>query len=367
MRNPLMSNTFCQKLRLIMTHPLFPIVGSHRLIPLVITWAAMCRVKDPNGFSRDEVKILEHVGIYGLEGHDAKKPCWDRFTEGLKSQFENGLFMTPHAFLFRNVVKLTTSEDEGVLKVKTANLSVIIDALEMGNGTELQVLCEVYWELYVASRSVMAYPSGLEEFMGVYKLCWMNAERRDHCRKRSMEEGPGRHTVSPSPDGDPAQATSQSPRGEHREWNDDDLEFNSGDSPVGTDDGSLQESRNAPDTLSTSREPTRLEAPSHEYSGLDGGMNSPGPVIPESTNDQIPESTPRTSHSGGSQQTVKVEDNDQHLNLNPDHHDSLPYGSQHPPRSIGWSNRDPSCKRNRVRKMVCTSQKKGRGREYTAK
>ncbi|KAL7766648.1 hypothetical protein ACKLNR_004564 [Fusarium oxysporum f. sp. zingiberi] len=183
-RNPLWTLHFCDKLKRIMTHPLFWETNAYRFLPIVIRWAVICQTDNGEGFSAEEAHILSHLGCGDL-GQFSGSPVLERFRFHQERLKTAGVFVTPHAKLLVliadqvGVSAVPTSTE--TLLVRTGDLGVVISALDRLNDCSMNISCEVHYLQYCASRTSRSYPSGLEELLEAYKGVWMKLQRRKLC------------------------------------------------------------------------------------------------------------------------------------------------------------------------------------------
>ncbi|KAF5557962.1 hypothetical protein FPHYL_7557 [Fusarium phyllophilum] len=165
-RNPLWTSHFCDKLKRIMTHPL---------------WTVICRTENAEGFSAEEARILSRLGC----GNFSISPVLECFRLHQERSKTAGFITTPHAKLLAltadqaGLRAVPTSTD--VMLVRTGDLDVVISALDSLSDCGLSISCAIHHLQYCASQTSRSYPSGLEELLEEYKWVWMKLERSKLC------------------------------------------------------------------------------------------------------------------------------------------------------------------------------------------
>ncbi|KAJ4136438.1 hypothetical protein NW768_004051 [Fusarium equiseti] len=189
--NPIWSQTFCDKLLLIMAHPFFRPWGASRLIPLTICWAVMLRWHSRASFNLEEIKTLDYAGCPNLGRLDDGVPrtrLIERFKSGQKRLREAGLFLSPCAELFMTVHKVVGNMDQDEkfdrLKVKTSDLTNVINALDSLNPMGMAVTCEAHLQMWRAGRVGRGYPAGLDERKEAYEVAWKDMFRKARVAER---------------------------------------------------------------------------------------------------------------------------------------------------------------------------------------
>ncbi|KAM5342294.1 hypothetical protein ACJ41O_013260 [Fusarium nematophilum] len=183
-KSPLWSKQLCNKLMRIMSHPIFwKERKKTAFFLLTIKWAVICRTDDRRPLNEAELELLERVGC-SLGPDEPGKSFSERHEDYQRSRWRQGDRATQEAGLFRSISAQTkvlppaAAPVEGdPYRVTSGDLLTVIKGLgdlEMHGGLSLD--CEVYFQLFQASRSQTGYPAA-EDIKALYKNCWLSVQR----------------------------------------------------------------------------------------------------------------------------------------------------------------------------------------------
>ncbi|EEU44926.1 uncharacterized protein NECHADRAFT_85157 [Fusarium vanettenii 77-13-4] len=186
---PLWSSDFCRKLSVLMAHPMWKGKKPHSFMLFAIKWVVICRTDDRHPPPQSDIELLKWVGT-SLDPDANDKPFGIHHQEHQHNIREQGGWSSPEADLLSAIWRMTgssarlTRAASDPYVVSTADLTVLIDALDgLGQGG-MKIRCEVHYQVFQGTHIGPVYPSGIAELKTLYRNCWLNVQRAKARRER---------------------------------------------------------------------------------------------------------------------------------------------------------------------------------------
>ncbi|KAL2677280.1 hypothetical protein Neosp_011049 [[Neocosmospora] mangrovei] len=190
--SPLWSSDFCRKLSVLMAHPMWKGKKPHSFMLFAIKWVVICRTDDRHPLPQSDIELLKWVGT-SLDPDANDKPFGIRHQEHQHNIREQGGWPSPEADLLSAIWRMTCSSARltraalDPYAVSTADLTILIDALDnLGQGG-IKISCEVHYQLFQGTQTGPVYPSGIAELKTLYRNCWLNVQRAKARREREED------------------------------------------------------------------------------------------------------------------------------------------------------------------------------------